>query len=81
VRKIFLLVVVVLATTVSAGKKEVSTARKASTLIKTIQKYHYKPRPVDDSLSSLIFDQFLKALDPYGCFFTKEIVKDLEHYR
>jgi carboxyl-terminal processing protease len=81
VKKIFFFFSFLLITTISAGKKEITTAQKASTILKTIQKYHYKPRAVDDSLSSLIFDLFLESLDSYGCFFTKEIVEHLERYR
>lgn len=75
------LAALVLSVTVSAGKMEFATAQRATEIVKTIQKYHYKPRPVDDSLSSLIFNQFLESLDPGGCFFTTEIISDLERYR
>lgn len=80
-RKITCFIIFLLITTISAGKKEISTAQKASTIIKTIQKYHYKPRPVDDSLSSIVFDLFIESLDPYGCFFSKEVIERLEKYR
>src|SRR3546814_2331431 len=34
-------------------------------------RYHYKPRPLDDALSSQIFDDYLKALDNQKLFFTQ----------
>jgi carboxyl-terminal processing protease len=80
-RNIFCFIVFLLIATIFAGKKEITTAQKVSTIVKTIQKYHYKPRPVDDSLSSTVYDLFLRSLDPYGCFFTKEIIGDIEKYR
>ncbi len=80
-RFFFFFIILLLITTIFAGKKEVSTVQKASAMVKTIQKYHYKPRPVDDSLSSIVFDLFLESLDPYGCFFTKEIIEYLQQYR
>src|SRR3546814_15700721 len=33
-------------------------------------RYHYKPRPLDDALSSQIFDDYLKAMDNPKLFFT-----------
>jgi len=62
-------------------KPEDNVAQKAEMIVKTINKYHYKSRVVDDSLSSLIFDLYLKMLDPYGCYLTEEIVNLLDRYR
>ncbi|MEO1653842.1 MAG: S41 family peptidase, partial [Bacteroidota bacterium] len=41
-------------------------------LYKTAQKYHYAPRPLDDSLSKFVYDQLLDWLDPYELIFTSD---------
>src|SRR6185436_3245186 len=39
--------------------------------------YHYKAPPVDSALSSRIFDQYLKALDPEKLFFVQADIEQL----
>ena len=46
--------------------QEAKAARLASELL---TRYHYKPTPLDDALSSRMFDQYLKALDPEKLYF------------
>lgn len=58
-----------------------STASIAESLVKTAEKYHYKPRAIDDSLSTLLFENFLRTLDPLFIVYSKECIKELEKYR
>src|SRR3546814_18842933 len=44
-------------------------------------RYHYKPRPLDDALSSQIFDDYLKALDNQKLFFTQADIDAFAAYR
>ena len=44
-------------------------------------RYHYKPRPLDDALSSQIFDDYLKALDSQKLFFTQADIDAFAAYR
>lgn len=52
--------------------------QSAFELVKTAEKYHYDPRPVDDKFSELVFSEFIKLLDPYGLIFTSNEVGQLE---
>src|SRR5882724_8491137 len=55
--------------------------RQALTLKRQIQRNHYNPRPVDDSLSSAIFSSFMKTLDGQQDIFTMDDYKVLSAYR
>jgi carboxyl-terminal processing protease len=51
-------------------------------LINTIlTRYHYRKFKLNDSLSSVIFDRFIKALDFNRSYFLKEDINDFEKYR
>jgi carboxyl-terminal processing protease len=51
-------------------------------LITTIlSRYHYKKVNIDDSLSSLLFDKYLIALDFNRLYFYKSDIKEFEKYR
>ncbi len=57
-------------------------ARRLGTILKRqIQLNHYSPRPVDDSLSSVIFTNFIQSLDRQHDVFTAEEHKILSEYR
>lgn len=47
--------------TLSPDVQEAQAAHLAAGLL---SRYHYKAMPLDDALSSKIFDQYLKSLDP-----------------
>ncbi len=47
-------------------------------LIKTVEKFHFKPRPVDEKFSAFVFDNFINRVDPYGIYLTKNDVNTLE---
>ena len=58
------------------------TQKKVERLVYGIlSNYHYRKIPVNDSLSSKIYDAYLKDLDPNKVYFLAEDIKDLEKYR
>jgi carboxyl-terminal processing protease len=81
VAKRIIWLIVTLLSFASGASKDLSIAQQVATVVNTIKKYHYKPHPLDDSLSSLIFTLHLKAIDPFGCFFSKDQVQALERFR
>ncbi len=46
-----------------------------------ISGYHYHSIDLDEDMSSRIFDQYLRLLDPNRVYFTAEDIADLERYR
>ncbi|WP_204345963.1 carboxy terminal-processing peptidase [Psychroserpens algicola] len=44
----------------------------------TVKKHHYQPKTINDSLSSHVYDLFLKSLDEDKRLFTKEDLKTFE---
>jgi carboxyl-terminal processing protease len=61
---------------------QVSTTQQQAIILKRmIELHHYRPRPVDDSLSSEIFLKFVDALDPRRQLFTTDDFKQLSAYR
>lgn len=46
-----------------------------------IQKLHYRPKPVDDSLSVYVFDEFLAKLDSDNRLFLESEIKKLEVHK
>ncbi|TDD76938.1 carboxy terminal-processing peptidase [Flavobacterium caseinilyticum] len=62
------------------GQNEAKTCETLSKINALIQREHYQPKPVDDSLSVFVFDGFMDALDSNRNLFTKiEYVKLREH--
>jgi len=55
--------------------------RVAETIVHIIDTHHYKARPLDDLLSSVIFDNYLDNLDPNRSFFTQEDIAGFERFR
>ncbi len=53
----------------------------AKEVLNLIEVYNYKKIKVNDSISSLIFDRYLKALDPAKSYFLANDIKELENYR
>ncbi|MEH0165026.1 carboxy terminal-processing peptidase [Roseateles sp. MS17] len=54
--------------------QEVKAARLAAELL---SRFHYKAVPLDDALSSKMFDQYLKALDPEKLYFLQSDIDRL----
>ena len=46
-----------------------------------LSRYHYKPTPLDEALSSKIFDQYLKALDSDKLFFIQSDIDQMAEAR
>lgn len=62
-------------------KPELQHEESTEVILHIIDSYHYKKKPLDDSLSSSILDTYLDNLDPNRSFFTTSDIKDFEHYR
>jgi len=58
-----------------------SMSEKALMIVKTAEKYHYNPRPIDDNFSALVFEEFIGQLDPDGTIFTKDEIDQLASYK
>ena len=53
------------------GQNDTKTCETLSKINTLLQREHYQPKPVDDSLSVFVFDGFLDALDSNRNLFTK----------
>ena len=56
-------------------------AKAAHMAAELLSRYHYKATPVDEALSSKIFDQYLKALDSEKLFFVQADIDQLSEAR
>ncbi|NQV35429.1 MAG: PDZ domain-containing protein, partial [Phycisphaeraceae bacterium] len=50
-------------------------------VLKRLQRLHYRKMPVDDALSSKVFETYLSKLDPYRRLFMASDIEDFEAYR
>ncbi len=50
-------------------------------ITRVINKYHYNAAPIDDRLSSAIFDRYLESLDPNKNYFTQQDINHFERHR
>ena len=46
-----------------------------------LSRYHYKKMDLNDSLSSIVFDNYIKSLDYNRAYFLKSDIDDFEQYR
>jgi len=46
-----------------------------------INSHHYRKKPIDNTLSSSMFDAYLKSLDPNHSFFLNEDIQNFSKYR
>ena len=58
-------------------KPAVQEAKAARLAAEVLTRYHYKAMPLDDALSSRMFDQYLKALDPEKLYFLQSDIDRL----
>ena len=49
-----------------------SVCTQASKIVETADRYHYRPRPLDDAFSKDAFDAFVQGLDSDGLLLTQE---------
>ena len=62
--------------------KPTETQKKVERLVFGIlSNYHYRKIAVNDSLSSKIYDAYIKELDPNKVFFIASDIEDLEKFR
>lgn len=62
-------------------KPDVQQGIVAKNIVALLEDHHYKKVVVSDSLSSEIFDSYLKKLDPGRNYFLKSDIDDFEKYR
>ncbi|MDN3923284.1 S41 family peptidase [Roseateles violae] len=58
-------------------KPAVQEAKAARLAAELLSRFHYKAVPLDDALSSKMFDQYLKALDPEKVYFLQSDIDRL----
>lgn len=63
------------------GQTEKNPCETLSKINKLIQDYHYKPKPIDDSLSVYVFKTFLSRLDEDNRLFIAPEIKALEKHQ
>ena len=81
-KKTLLSLLIALASLASAASFDADTAlaplkptqqqsQAAHLAAEVLTRYHYKPQPLDDAMSTKIFDRYLKTLDPDKLIFLK----------
>lgn len=50
-------------------------------IVALIENYNYKKLKVNDSISSLVLDKYIKELDPYRTYFMESDIKEFEKFR
>ena len=50
-------------------------------VVQLIENYNYKKIKINDSISSVIYDRYIKALDPSRYYFLADDIKEFEKYR
>ena len=50
-------------------------------VVQLIENYNYKKVKINDSISSIVFDRYIKALDPSRYYFLASDIKEFEEYR
>lgn len=58
-------------------KPDAQEAKAAHLAAQLLSRYHYKPVALDDALSTKMFDQYLKALDPEKLYFLQSDIDRL----
>ncbi len=62
-------------------KPDIQQSVEAKSVVELLEHFHYKKVAVDDALSSLVFDDYLKSLDPGRSYFLQSDIVDFEKYR
>ena len=68
----------------AAGEALVPESHHARLSLETVEhltRHHFVRRPIDDRLSSQVFDKYIEALDPQRLYFLAADLKDFETYR
>ncbi|MBL4585798.1 MAG: carboxy terminal-processing peptidase [Flavobacteriales bacterium] len=64
-----------LLTTISVGTccgQNLKLIKSTDYIVRTANENHLRPRAMDDSFSSLVYDQIMESLDPYSMIFSSE---------
>jgi len=64
-----------------ALKPSIRQIRTAEEILLKLQRRHYTQRQFDDELSSALFDNYLKRLDPSKSYFSQKDINEFEAYR
>lgn len=72
------LIIIILFSSLFSAPKEKTLPELAESLLKTAEKYHYKPCAINDTFSENVYKSFMEYLDPYSIIFTKESITPLE---
>ncbi len=62
-------------------KPELQQSVVAKSLVELLENFHYKKVIVDDAFSSIVFDEYLKALDNGKSYFLQSDIDSFEQYR
>lgn len=62
-------------------KPDLEQAVVTRSLVELIENFHYQKVVVDDAFSSIMFDEYLKALDNGKSYFLQSDIEDFEKYR
>ncbi|HEY7841036.1 MAG TPA: carboxy terminal-processing peptidase [Gammaproteobacteria bacterium] len=66
---------------VSELRPQEQQVRVAETIVHIIDTHHYKAKPLDDSLSEVILNNYLDNLDPNRSFFTQQDIATFDRFR
>lgn len=62
-------------------KPELQQSVIAKSLVELMENFHYQKVVVDDAFSSIVFDEYLKALDNGKSYFLQSDISEFEKYR
>lgn len=62
-------------------KPDMQQAVVTKSLVELIENFHYQKVVVDDAFSSIMFDEYLKAIDNGKSYFLQSDIEDFEKYR
>lgn len=65
----------------SYAQSSSAICKKANTLVKEFEKFHFQPITIDEKISSEIFDDFIKKVDYRGLYLTNTDIASLSIYR
>jgi len=72
---------IILLTFYSAPAQLPATQQQAIILKRQIERLHYSPKPVDDSLSSTIFSSFIQSIDPRQIILLESDFQQLSQFK
>jgi carboxyl-terminal processing protease len=74
-----LILFVLIITTITYSNAQTNSAADQIFYVKrVIEKYHLQPKPIDDNFSSLLYKDFIQAIDVNKLYFTTKAIAELE---